>query len=333
MPEKCRLQMKNARPQNFTKIRLNRRGNPFYGTTYAAKTVSAGCPTQSAIMTMPHLDFHKASSTLGEILVSPSVVVTETAPASSPRNLTGFLVNAFGLSPSTWANIGFVATASLGALFCAFYFFNGADVLRTAVVWPRELLYPRPDSIDWFDASKQRNVSPFERRFFEPDLAQPGAGPRATNSGGLVVSRPAPDPFSSGSNIRDGLNSFPRGADTISQSFYQAAVSMASKTVTQATRPPVVSNGRPGSTVQQRNGARAGDALKTAYSIARSTNVTRSIMQTHQQTAGQMRANLIAIHAQSQMMMGGGRGGLGGVGGQGSLGGAARMGHQGGGRR
>jgi len=332
---------KRSAPKSY-KIRLNLRRNHFYGTTYAAKTDSVGCPTQPAILSMPHFNFHKPSSTQEENLFFRSAVGCETAPASSPEYLTGFLVNAFGFSPSTWANIGFVATASLGALFCAFYFFNGADVVRTAVVWPHEFLYPGPDSTDWFDASrlnavgKQRNVSPFERRFFEPDLARPGVGPGATNAGGLVVSRPAPDPFSNaGSNMMDGLNSLPRGGDAISQSFYHAAVSMASKAVGHATKPAVGSTGRPGSAAQQSNGARTGGALKTTYSIARSTNVTRPMMQMRQDTIGQFRANVSAIHAQSQMMMGGARGGLGGVGaGNAGLAGATRMaGHQGGGRR
>ena len=341
MPEECPFaNEKRSAPKSY-KIFFNRRRNPSYGTTYAAKADSVGCPTQPTILSMHHFNFHKPSSTQEEKLFLRSAVGSETAPALSPEYLTGFLVNAFGFSPSTWANIGFVATAFLGALFCAFYFFNGAEVVRTAVVWPHEFLYTRPDSTDWFDASrlnavgKQRNVSPFERRFFEPDLAQPGVGPGATNAGGLVVSRPAPDPFSNaGSNMMDGLNSLPRGGDAISQSFYHAAVSMASKSVGHATK-PAGSPGQPGSVAQQSNGARVGGALKTTYSIARSTNVTRPMMQTRQDTMGQFRANISAIHAQSQMMMGGARGGLGGVGaGSAGLGGATRMpGHQGGGRR
>ena len=47
-------------------------------------------------------------------------------------------------------------------------------------------------------------------------------------------------------------------------------------------------------------------------------------LQTYRQTASQMRADLGTVHAQSQMMMGAGRGGLGGAIGVG-LGGATRM--------
>src|SRR5690242_1579929 len=43
-----------------------------------------------------------------------------------------------------WANIIFTAVAIVGGLFCAFYFFNGADVVRSARHWPRQYFYARP---------------------------------------------------------------------------------------------------------------------------------------------------------------------------------------------
>jgi hypothetical protein len=51
------------------------------------------------------------------------------------------------LGRSDWANITFVIITVLGGLFCAFYFFNGAELMRAAASWPTELLYPRPTSL------------------------------------------------------------------------------------------------------------------------------------------------------------------------------------------
>ena len=302
---------------------------------------------------MPQLDFHKALSKPEEKLVSPSVVAPETGQAPSTQNLIAPLVNAFGFSHSTWTNIVFVAIASLGGLFSAFYFFNGTDVVRTAAAWPREVLYPRPDStgrlygnqvnaVDRFgdtssDSSNTRNVSPFDRRFFPPDLSQPGTPSGGINPGGLAGSDPTSTPFSNtGSAVGGGLNSLPRGADAISQSFYQRAVSMNSKTVQHVTSHTVKSTHRQGSAVQQQGTAcNAGNVVRAASSIARPANASRLAMQTYQHTAGQARVNLGTIHAQSQMMMGGGRGGLGGAvgggtGSRGFSGAAGMMGRQGG---
>jgi hypothetical protein len=40
-----------------------------------------------------------------------------------------------------WVNFIFAAVTFLGGLFCAFYFFDGNELLRAAVAWPGEFLY------------------------------------------------------------------------------------------------------------------------------------------------------------------------------------------------
>jgi hypothetical protein len=50
------------------------------------------------------------------------------------------------LGRAEWINIGFAAATFIGGLFCAFYFFNGAELFRSVASWPRELLYARPPS-------------------------------------------------------------------------------------------------------------------------------------------------------------------------------------------
>ena len=99
---------------------------------------------------MPQLDFREALSTPEEKVFSgpasaPSLRVTETQ---------SFLRDV-GLSHSTWANIAFVAIATVGALVSAFYFFNGAETLRAAAAWPGEFLYPRPVSTGRIDVAMQ----------------------------------------------------------------------------------------------------------------------------------------------------------------------------------
>src|SRR5882724_3373101 len=48
---------------------------------------------------------------------------------------------------SEWTNIIFALVTLIGGLFCAFYFFNGDQLLRAAAAWPREFLYSRPTAI------------------------------------------------------------------------------------------------------------------------------------------------------------------------------------------
>lgn len=100
---------------------------------------------------MPQLDFREALSTPEEKVYS--------GPASAPSlrvlETNSFLRRDVGLSHSTWANIVFVAIATVGALVSAFYFFNGAETLRAAAAWPGEFLYPRPASTDRIDVAMQ----------------------------------------------------------------------------------------------------------------------------------------------------------------------------------
>src|SRR5919197_1570183 len=97
---------------------------------------------------MPQLDFREALSTPEEKLFSPPAAVAA-VPAVLPLSAGARdFLRGFGLTRSTWANIVFVTIASLGGLVCAFYFFNGAEVVHAAASWPSEYLYPRPLTLD-----------------------------------------------------------------------------------------------------------------------------------------------------------------------------------------
>src|SRR4051812_19328321 len=91
---------------------------------------------------MPQIDFGKALSNgeasprQGKIcLGAPSPDELATTSSWLFRHRPGF---------PEWANIIFTTAAILGGLFCAFYFFNGTDVVRSARHWPRQYFYARP---------------------------------------------------------------------------------------------------------------------------------------------------------------------------------------------
>ena len=98
---------------------------------------------------MAQLDFREALSTPGENIFSAAVAV----PASPQLAAPSSYLPEVGLSRSTWANIVFVAIAAIGGMVSAFYFFNGADLLRAAAAWPAEFLYPRPVSTESLEAA------------------------------------------------------------------------------------------------------------------------------------------------------------------------------------
>src|SRR5438093_5726019 len=109
------------------------------------------------VKTMPQLDFRAALSTPEEKFFSlPASVTIAPIPAQAAVPGYPFLRN-LGLSRSTLANIVFVAIATVGGLVCAFYFFNGGELLRAAASWPSEFLYPRPLSTDKIDVGMQAN--------------------------------------------------------------------------------------------------------------------------------------------------------------------------------
>jgi hypothetical protein len=95
---------------------------------------------------MPHIDFGHAFSTSDD----RAPLVVECAQ-DRPKDALYLQASAAGKFPiharlgrSEWANIIFASVTFTGGLFCAFYFFNGAELLRAAAAWPDEFLYSRP---------------------------------------------------------------------------------------------------------------------------------------------------------------------------------------------
>src|SRR5438876_5973469 len=141
---------------------------------------------------MPQLDFREALSTPEEKLFSPAATIAP-APAAAPANQTkNALLRGVGLSRSTWTNIVFVAIASVGGLACAFYFFNGGELLRAAASWPAEFLYQRPLSTERIDIAQHLNpVDQYARNETGSGKPDQAKAPSENNTGPSNFSQPA----------------------------------------------------------------------------------------------------------------------------------------------
>ena len=103
---------------------------------------------------MAHFDFREALSTPEQKSFVVPAAVAVAQPTLPPFDS---YFPEVGLSRSAWANIVFVAIAALGGMACAFYFFNGAEVLRAAAAWPAEFLYPRPPLTELAETNERPN--------------------------------------------------------------------------------------------------------------------------------------------------------------------------------
>lgn len=96
---------------------------------------------------MPQIDFAEAFAEESAQLTPPSTSapLTESCRTDqAPIFIEPSRYRTTRLGRSEWANILFAGITIAGGLFCAFYFFNGAELVRTALAWPGEYLYPRP---------------------------------------------------------------------------------------------------------------------------------------------------------------------------------------------
>jgi len=303
------------------------------------------------VKSMPQLDFREALSTPEEKHFSP--VPAAAVPAAIPAlRRFDFFARGLRLTRSTWANIIFVTIASVGGLFCAFYFFNGAEVLRAAASWPNEFLYPRPSSADVINAAVQPNPvdtfsditasdsdsssaakGPFDQNVSPIDLSQPPVATSPLTAPGvftdsgivLVPSGPGSTIFSTIDSTIEGLNLLPPGGDALFQSLYQTAVSTTTSTVTtvkktvrstlSSTRRKVVSSASQKLTSATQSTANSASSLvKTTTQNMQQTTMTQT------QIGG-----INTIQAPNQTMIGGGLSGVGGTAG-GTVGGVTGAG-------
>ena len=302
---------------------------------------------------MAHLDFREALSTPEEKVFSPQSTALAIPAAAAVSPLGKNFLSALGLSRSTWANIVFVAIASVGGLVCAFYFCNGAEVLRAAASWPGEYLYPRPlvsdqvaaaaeqpNPVDQYSATEAETRSnkiedgknPAEQTAAPTNFVT-SAGPTspATPPVGIepppgVIEPPPvvvppivppivpPQPTSLPLNNR--VETMANNADTFVQTLSQDPTGTASSTV--MTAPARVDKSVKRVTKVAKR--KISKAPQKAISAASSTS--RNLQQTSQTQMTQM--TMGATAPVNQMMSSGGIGGISGLGGGiGATGGAA----------
>ena len=344
MPQDARLPRRKSTWPDFVETFFK----GFYDVAAEYFMLYKCCP--SAVITrltpksMPHLDFREALSTPEEKLFSPPATVTASSAAPLDKKTSAF-ARSVRLSRSTWTNIFFVTIASVGGLACAFYFFNGGELLRAAAAWPSEFLYPRPLSTEKIDIGAQLNpVDKFANNeagstkrdeaqapvgknvepsvFSLPDTTIAASNPTVTAPvGSGTPLPPTPPSFPPPPSIPGGVDvpSVP-DTDSLFQTLYQTTTSIVpKKAITRTARSTRSSTRRKVSSAQQK----VATQTKSTTSVARS--MTQSMQQTMQQTSSQAQAPTNAIQAPSQMTMGGGLGAApgGAVGGVGSsLGGA-----------
>src|SRR5438270_4373002 len=306
---------------------------------------------------MPQLDFRAALSTPEEKRLSPprSPNVGPVSMSAAAKSSAKDFLRGVGFSRSTWANIVFVGIASVGGLVCAFYFFNGGELLRAAASWPGEYLYARPLSTDKLDNSQPNPIDHFsqnnsssdasmatsktrdaQQSVNQPLFASNGTPPtittEPTNPGtGLIPPDPViiipPTVLPIPPSLLDDLNTFVSGVDGQIQSLFQGATSTVSTavattttTVKQTTKKTISSARKKSSSTQQKVTTTAASANSTARNLQQTTSQTQ---------VTQMSMN--AVRPVNQMMSGGGMGGgMGGIGGGGLSAGASSAGAGGG---
>lgn len=209
---------------------------------------------------MPHVDFGRAFSqpeksvspvAHEEIARAPELPGRDQIPAARLR------CSCLGLAE--WTNLIFTVIAVLGGLFCAFYFFNGTDLLRSATSWPREYLFPSqgpPD--DGSDdrsrlaqflgllappeakAARGRSGDPFSRA---SDLLNPSRSRlvRAASAAGLSLGSSAPSRgfvggLSRPESLLSGLGLRAPDGDALTQNFNRAVSNLQRATRSSAER-------------------------------------------------------------------------------------------------
>ena len=202
---------------------------------------------------MPHLDFRQAFSSPSDD--APVVAEASGAPVDfeelTARNQRLTLATRLPrLHKWDRTTILFAILIFVGGLFCAFYFFNGAEILRAAAAWSREFLYPRPSALvaetDKIDNSRlpgpsgqtspqadktnpdsPSDTSPFSRNLgslYSPSTGDSTAttlnpgnplNPGVPGNPGLPPTTLPPDPGS----LLDQLNLPPLGGGALAQTF------------------------------------------------------------------------------------------------------------------
>ena len=118
---------------------------------------------------------------------------------------------------SEWTNIIFASVTFIGGLFCAFYFFNGDELLRAAAAWPREFLYSRPPRITLSHDSDYNRGQTSAPTVSSAGSADSGGDPFARNSRFLSLTPPSTVGSSGAGAGLPTTASFPNGLSPLAQ--------------------------------------------------------------------------------------------------------------------
>lgn len=131
---------------------------------------------------MPQIDFGRAfqSTQDAKPIATFPPVAAPAAPSHVAAMMPGDRLRHSRFARSDWANIIFVAITVLGGLFCAFYFFNGAELMRAAAKWPAEFLYSPPPAPAFAKIDNQAPAPPTSAT--SAPAAAPGPFPRSAQS-------------------------------------------------------------------------------------------------------------------------------------------------------
>ncbi len=99
------------------------------GMLYALKISSAGHNYPASGKEYAATRFPRSALNPGRNLFPSAATVAPVLAVAPANQTTNALLRGVRLSRSTWTNIVFVAIASVGGLVCAFYFFNGSELL------------------------------------------------------------------------------------------------------------------------------------------------------------------------------------------------------------
>jgi hypothetical protein len=229
---------------------------------------------------IPHIDFQKIFSTLGEA-ASPTQECDSTDPRKLPQiaieeSKPAKLVRGVKLTYQNQANILFVAITFAGGLFCAFFFFNRPELSQRTALWPREFLFPRPraatqnSKIETFRRVDEQ-ASPFGAN--SGRLPDRGANPfgrnfeflNSTPSSALASNGANVLPAGSGPNSGSPLTALDRtgpGGDALSQALHRGAADMARASSRDAHRTVIVMRA-PRNAVSKTEGRIRGHAKRT----------------------------------------------------------------------
>jgi hypothetical protein len=288
---------------------------------------------------MPHLDFRKAFSSVSDA-VSTAVSTDHLPHPPTPSDLKAkrsLATRLPQLHRSDRTTILFAILVFVGGLFCAFYFFNGAEILSAAAAWSREFLYPRPSLAGTALAKIDNSQQPAPPAAGEPDkkpadrknpLSQPGSSNSSSpalgnSSDGLIGGLPggSVNPGPGPGSLLDQLGLPPTGGDALIQSFNKAVDNLSRATNAFANSTVTVVKGAVVQVPVKPTTRAAVSTARNAMSAnaSRTQQAVRNAQQTKASFTGSKRGPLYSpdtiIGGTTLQSIGGIGGGLGGLGG------------------